>query len=101
MPVIKLRHCLSCGRAVHPNQRCGHCGQAHGAARRALSGYATAKWKRLRDTAIEEQPWCSICRSPHDLTGDHLRYPAQSLADVRVLCRSCNSRDSAYRREGY
>lgn len=101
MPVIKLRHCANCSRPVHPNQRCTHCGQAHGAARRKLSGYSTAKWKKLRDAAIAEQPWCSICGSTRDLTGDHLVYPAQSQADVRVLCRFHNSQDGAYRREGY
>jgi hypothetical protein len=26
------------------------------------------------------------------LTGDHLRWPAENLADVEVVCRSCNSK---------
>ena len=52
---------------------------------------------RLSAAAIQAQPWCSACGATTDLTADHLDPlskggVAVTLADVRVLCRSCNSR---------
>jgi 5-methylcytosine-specific restriction endonuclease McrA len=55
------------------------------------------RWFRLSKQARRLQPWCSDCGSPDDLTGDHLRWPARTLADVDVLCRSCNSSKGAIR----
>jgi hypothetical protein len=40
------------------------------------------------------------CGTTEDLTGDHLRWPARTLADVEVVCRSCNSRRGALRKNG-
>lgn len=53
-------------------------------------GYNNA-WRRLSERARKLQPWCSTCGSKYDLTADHLRWPARTLKDVDVLCRSCNS----------
>lgn len=90
-PVIRLKHC-TCGGVVNPDSVCS-CGQPHGKARRGE--YATAAWSRLRCAAIAAHPWCSECNTTTDLTGDHLRYPARTVDDVRVLCRPCNSRSAS------
>lgn len=50
------------------------------------------RWRRLSARARRLQPFCSDCGAPHDLTADHLRWPARSLADVDVVCRGCNSK---------
>lgn len=54
-------------------------------------GYDEA-WTKLSKRARELQPWCSACGATDDLTGDHLRWPARTLKDVDVLCRSCNAK---------
>ena len=101
MPVIRRIHCTKCSQPVDPNLQCQACGQTHGRSRgrerQRLSGRNTAAWKRLAAAAKAAQPWCSICKATDDLTVDHLRYPAVTLADVRVACRSCNGRDGALR----
>lgn len=66
-----------------------------------------AAWGRLSTKARRLQPWCEICGMPgspdrpgvpgNPLNGDHIRWPARSLADVRVLCRRCNSKAGAAR----
>jgi len=42
------------------------------------------------------QPFCTDCghwgSNANPLTTDHLRWPARTLADVDVVCRSCNSK---------
>jgi 5-methylcytosine-specific restriction endonuclease McrA len=42
------------------------------------------------------QPYCSWCGKTEDLTGDHItplsKGGTNEAANVRVLCRSCNSR---------
>jgi 5-methylcytosine-specific restriction endonuclease McrA len=63
-------------------------------AKTAARGYGGA-WQRLSLLARRRQPWCSACGSGDDLTTDHLDPTMRSgltLADVVVLCRSCNSR---------
>ena len=71
----------------------------------AQRGYDSA-WRALRAKAIRiwvrERGW--VCPGwgipPHparDLTGDHLRWPARTLADVQVLCVGCNNRKGAIR----
>lgn len=59
-------------------------------------GYDT-HWQRLAAAAVRSQPWCFACRSREDLTVDHIHPESRgrrglTLADVQVLCRSCNSR---------
>jgi len=54
-------------------------------------GY-TSRWRRLSAEARRLQPWCSDCGATEDLTADHLRFPAYSLRDVDVVCRSCNGK---------
>ena len=62
---------------------------------RQARGYDAA-WERLRRAAIAAAPWCVDCGTPgtpdNPLTGDHLRWPARTVADVAVRCRVCNSR---------
>ncbi len=109
------RPCLGCGVVVmEPDSkhgaRCESCTEEWKAARprrgerksKASSwalGY-DSKWRRLSKRARQLQPWCSDCHSTEDLTADHLRWPALSLADIDVVCRSCNSKRGAIRGPG-
>jgi 5-methylcytosine-specific restriction protein A len=58
-------------------------------------GYDTTAWRKLSKKAREAQPWCSECGTTQDLTTDHLRWPARTLRDVQVLCRTHNSAKGA------
>jgi 5-methylcytosine-specific restriction endonuclease McrA len=92
------RPCLDCGQPVVGASRCLSCTPAK--ARTAARGY-DARWQRLAGQAIRQHPWCTGCGTSgiktNPLTGDHLRWPALSLADVDVVCRRCNSRRGARR----
>lgn len=89
---MTLKPCLDCGVPTD-GTRC----PTHTSAANRHRGSAAArgydhKWRRLARRAIRKQPWCADCHATSDLTGDHLRWPAQTLADVEVVCRPCNSR---------
>ncbi len=108
------RPCLSCG-TPSPDSRCPGCctlpaprDHAQRDRRRAALGVQSStsrgydgQWRRLSERARRAQPFCSDCghwgdnRNP--LTTDHLRWPARTLADVEVVCRSCNSKRGARR----
>jgi 5-methylcytosine-specific restriction endonuclease McrA len=53
-------------------------------------------WRKARAEAIAQHPYCAWCGSAEDLTGDHItplsKGGTNDAANVRVLCRSCNSR---------
>ncbi|MGA4950432.1 HNH endonuclease [Streptomyces lydicamycinicus] len=68
-----------------------------------VKGKYDHQWQKVRAQAIRLHPFCSHCGTTHDLTGDHIVPLAQggtnTLDNVRVLCRSCNSRrEQAIRR---
>jgi 5-methylcytosine-specific restriction endonuclease McrA len=61
------------------------------------------QWQKVRAEAIRLQPYCLFCGSTQDLTGDHIlplkEGGANVLDNVRVLCRSCNTRrENDYRK---
>lgn len=90
------RVCLApgCPNLVRNGTRCpDHAAPTKTAAR----GYGS-QWQALSRQARDAQPWCSDCETTDDLTVDHLRWPAVTLNDVEVVCRSCNSRRGARRR---
>ena len=94
-----LRPCIVCGAPSDLGTRCA----AHPAPRpprkrppSSTQGWDRA-WQRLSRRARQLQPWCSWCGTTEDLTGDHLRWPAETLDDVQVLCRRCNSRKGPLR----
>ena len=58
---------------------------------REARGYNDA-WRKLSRRARDLQPWCSNCGTTEDLTCDHLEWPATTLKQVDVLCRTCNAR---------
>ena len=93
-PVIRLIHCAGCSKPIHPDATCSACGTPHGKAKHKARGYNLKPWRELRAQAIAAHPYCAACGSTSDLTGDHLKYPALTLSDVRVLCRGCNTRDA-------
>ncbi|MFI8237591.1 HNH endonuclease [Streptomyces sp. NPDC085866] len=61
------------------------------------------QWQKVRAEAIALQPWCLFCGKTTDLTGDHIvplkEGGTNSLDNIRVLCRSCNTRrENDYRK---
>lgn len=93
--------CIACGE-VAPGTRCEECQTEREARTTERKGSATARgydsrWQRLSARARRLQPFCLDCGSAEDLTADHLVWPARTLADVEVVCRSCNSRRGATR----
>lgn len=111
---VRMRPCLDCGVIVETKRdsktgaRCWRCrdirkydyppqrGERLNGLSPSARGY-DSRWNRLSKQARREQPFCSDCGSPEDLTADHLRWPARSLEDVDVLCRPCNSAKGAIR----
>jgi hypothetical protein len=93
------RPCLDCGTKISTGSRCDNCAPAKG--KTAERGYG-ARWQQLARQAIRQHPWCSDCGTrgsrANPLTGDHLRWPARTLADIEVVCRKCNSRRGARRK---
>jgi len=92
--------CSAIARVNAPCLECGHVnviGEARRLRRRRSSGRNTQAWTRLVAAAIARDGCCVVCGSTEDLTGDHIRTPARSLADVRVLCRKHNSADGGRR----
>lgn len=97
--------CISCGTPT-PATRCADCdaerlrtySRARGRSPRSV-GY-DSRWDRLSKRARAAQPWCSWCGREDDLSADHKRWPARGLADVQVLCRSCNSKRGPVRPQG-
>lgn len=97
-----MKLCPRC-REVAETSPCPRCrrraNRARGSA--AARGYDAA-WVALAARAIAAQPWCTACKATEDLTVDH-RIPLAAggprhgltLADVQVLCRSCNSAKGA------
>jgi 5-methylcytosine-specific restriction protein A len=107
-----LRPCLGCGTPVASTKNAGaRCSSCESARKKAFPrtekpkpssvrrGYDHA-WRRLSKAARREHPFCMDCGSPEDLTADHLRGPARTLADVEVVCRPCNSGRGALRKNG-
>lgn len=92
------RQCLQCGR-VSDQSRCDRHRLPDRRPSPAARGYDAA-WRKLSKAARSAQPWCTDCGTTADLTADHLRWPALSLDDVEVVCRSCNSRRGAVRTGG-
>jgi 5-methylcytosine-specific restriction enzyme A len=95
-----LRVCV-CGQ-LSPTPLCGECRRRSERERTRESftarGYDAA-WVKLSSRARKLQPFCELCSSPDNLSGDHtpqawLKHEAGerlTLADIRVLCRRCNS----------
>jgi 5-methylcytosine-specific restriction protein A len=91
--------CPGCHRKQAMPGRCPECKREreHSRGTRQQRGY-TDHWLRLVQLAIRTQPYCSNpdCRSTEDLTGDHIvplsMGGTNTLENVQVLCRSCNSR---------
>ena len=110
-----LRPCLGCGVLViaekrNVGARCVACQRVRKEqfparqrqspqASSARRGYGHA-WRKLSREARRTHPFCVDCGTSDDLTGDHLRWPARTLLDVEVVCRSCNSKRGALRRAG-
>lgn len=94
--------CLTCGE-LSTGSRCpDHSAQKvreREATRLGSSarGYDSS-WRRLVARALRLQRFCSDCGATERLTGDHLRWPAVTLADVEVVCLGCNIRRGTQRR---
>ena len=104
------RNCLGCGRSVRGRPRCTDCQRDHDRAKRArrpdLSAAAERQRRRklVADHRATVGDWCpGLGQHPAhpsaDLTADHVvEVAAGGLATgpLRVLCRSENSRRSAW-----
>jgi 5-methylcytosine-specific restriction endonuclease McrA len=92
-----MRACIECGRPIDATlKRCekhARPGNKRGATT-AERGYGAAHQRRSK-LARALQPYCSECGAAEDLTADHVDALANGgdpLGELRVLCRSCNSR---------
>ncbi|MEU9236456.1 HNH endonuclease [Streptomyces subrutilus] len=95
-------------KRLHPlGQRCPLCTTGKGARKHPSKNTRTAgrydyQWVKARAEAIRLQPWCSFCGCTTDLTGDHIQPLAEggmnTPENIRVLCRSCNTRRENARR---
>ena len=89
-------HERACPELVIGAPRCPDHAAAHERARGTADqrGY-DSEWRRVVRAAIALQPYCSICGTTDDLTGDHLRPLSRGgtnhPSNVRVLCRAHNS----------
>lgn len=101
--------CLDCSVPAHGTRCPAHQGDRD-RVRDVRRGTAQARgydaaWQRLSARARRLQPWCSDCGSADDLSADHLpsawqRHAAGRpirLADVEVVCGTCNSRRDSSR----
>ncbi|MFG2722701.1 HNH endonuclease [Streptomyces sp. NPDC048416] len=100
------RPCLDCGTLTRNPSRCDACTTAFNQRRGSATqrGYGSA-WRHTRGQAVTAHrqaygDWCPGWNVPAhpavDLTGDHKipksRGGADTLDNVAVLCRACNSR---------
>ena len=95
-----MRSCI-CGRVIPAQwKRCECCANGRPnlrAATTAQRGYGAAHQRRSRQ-ARALHPFCAECGATEDLTADHVEALANGghpLGELRVLCRSCNSRRGA------
>lgn len=103
---IALKSCLDCGQ-LSDQSRCPD----HRKAREKIRGTATqrgydSKYQRLARAKKAEHIAMRgyICSGygvpPHAsqvLTADHLRWPAETLDDLQILCPGCQNRKGAAR----
>lgn len=94
------RPCLTCGEPTDGSWCPEHRRDQRDHDRSATQRGYDSTWQRLSRRARHLQPWCTDCGAVDDLTADHLHWPATTLADVEVVCRSCNSRRGAVRTRG-
>lgn len=95
-----LKPCLDCGE-LSENTRCAEHDTRPAEIKTSSTsrGYGTT-WRKLSERARRLQPWCLDCGATNDLTTDHSpeawrRHSAGlpiRLADVAVVCRSCNAK---------
>ncbi|WP_369015737.1 HNH endonuclease [Streptomyces hintoniae] len=83
--------------------QCGSRPRKHKSKNTRTPGAYDYQWQKVRAEAIAANPQCLFCGSDRDLTGDHivpLKEGGTSTRDnVRVLCRSCNTRrENDYRK---
>ena len=100
-----LKPCVVCGRPSD-QARCTEHRPTAGTRPSRAAGYDST-WDRLSRRARKLQPFCTDCGTTQDLTCDHTpeawarkeRGLPIRLADVDVVCRSCNSKRGAARGE--
>lgn len=94
---MTLRPCLSCG-VPSDASRCPPCSSEQLATRDKRSAhFNTARWKRLSKRLRRMSPFCERCGAVEHLQVDHIVRLVDrpdwcyEVANLRILCRSCNS----------
>ena len=98
-----LKPCLVCGEPCQTGRCADHPPKPRRRPSRAV-GYDAA-WDRLSRKARAIQPFCTDCGTDQNLTCDHLpeawarkaRGLSLRLADVDVVCATCNKRRGSSR----
>lgn len=104
---MTLAPCLECGEPTDGSRCALHQPPAPAKAPAGARGYDWT-WQQLSRRARRLQPWCTDCGSRDDLTTDHSEHAWKRkaagkpirLADVDVLCRSCNAKRGRARPTG-
>ena len=99
---MSLRPCLGCGDPT-TGSRCPDCAIPR-PSRPSTPPHPklrTAQWERLSKRLRKLTPFCELCEVTENLTVDHVIPLSQDdalayvIENLRVLCRSCNSRRAA------
>lgn len=96
MMMRTIKPCTNCGILIKGAAQCAKCKNTQGDNRPSASkrGY-DSQWRKISRLMRQAQPWCSFCGLPFDLTVDHIlplsMGGTNEPANLRVLCRSCNS----------
>ncbi|WP_457160644.1 HNH endonuclease signature motif containing protein [Mycobacteroides abscessus] len=92
------RPCLGCGDLIDTGSRCTDCTPKDTRRNRGPGrSQGDWKWRQLSKRLRKESPFCETCGSTGRLTVDHIipvsEVPelAHEIANLRVLCHSCNS----------
>ncbi|WP_079635083.1 HNH endonuclease signature motif containing protein [Mycobacteroides abscessus] len=99
MPWMAARPCLGCGDLIDKGSRCTAC-RPKDTRRNRGPGRSQGdwQWRQLSKRLRTQSPFCEFCGSKDGLTVDHIIPPSEApklaheVVNLRVLCRSCNSR---------